>query len=126
MGEVAVKLGYGAKIGLAFHSQNCKYCTDLGCKRSLVQIQSRRPSYLIDILRFLERNCLRNYTLHVAHNGSNRQIKDGIGGGKIGVRPVNDSSVNHAVLKRTYRLNSNKFHQKLNIIFKRGRGVTYG
>jgi len=80
-------------------SENSSFGTGLGCKRSLVQIQSRRPIYLAVFTGESSEN--RSYLeYHIsAHTCSKKQTNAGVGGGKIGVRPHLHLVRSHLALK---------------------------
>ena len=62
----------------------CAAC--LGCKRSLVQIQSRRPIYLTDLTQVFTLKRLSSENSKNAYTCSKTKAKEQDSGGKIGVR----------------------------------------
>lgn len=116
-----VFLGFLPTSPLTLHSAKYYKISGLGCKRSQVQILSRRPVYLLEIIQTLQISVDLFCGRICAYKCSKMRPKEGIGGGKIGVLPAVLLSQFEAVIRPAIRslsqsslVNSNKIHQHVN------------
>ena len=82
-----VFLGFLPTSLLTLHSVKSYKISGLGCKRSQVQILSRRPVYLSEIIQTLLISVYLFDGRICAYKCSKVKAKEGIHGGKIGVLP---------------------------------------
>ena len=83
---ITVKLRYGLLFSDGFHSRERFLITGLGCWGSLVQIQSRRPSYLVEITQENLNKTPLKIASKTAHKCTKTRENEGGAYGKIAVR----------------------------------------
>lgn len=98
----------------AYSNENSILCEGLGCKRSQVQILSRRPVYLLEIIQYCVYFYLCTYVQEVATKLSKNTAFAWVCGIVFGT-PRSEPFQGHALsLSQSSLVNSNEIHQHVN------------